>query len=76
MNVLAAFVLAVRDGNKLVGLDIYIPSDGVVPATGYDYTLETNPLPVSLTDVTIQVMYLNDINNISTAFATVTKTLN
>jgi|GEM_PF-6890209 len=71
----AAFVLAVRDGNKLVGLDIYIPSDGVVPATGADYTLETNPLPVSLTDVTTQVMYLNDINNISTAFATVTKTL-
>lgn len=71
----AAFVLAVRDGNKLVGLGILIP-DGGVPVGGDTYTLQTGTLPSDMTDVTIQIMYLNDINNISTAFATVTKTLN
>lgn len=71
----AAFVLAVRDGNKLVGLDIVIPGGGV-PVGGDTYTLQTGTLPADMTDATIQIMYLNDINNISTAFATVTKTLN
>ncbi len=71
----AAFVLAVRDGNKLVGLDIVIPGGGV-PVGGDTYTLQTGTLPAEMSDVTIQVMYLNDINNISTAFATDSKTLN
>lgn len=70
-----ALVLAVRNQNKLVGLDIVIPSGGI-PDGGATYTLQTGELPADLTQPTVQLMFLNDINNISTAFPTVVKTLN
>lgn len=67
MNI--SLVLAVRSGNRLVGLDIV---DAVIPAEISDHVinLETDIIPSDTEDITIQLMMIESMTNRVTVFPT------